>query len=75
MENNSPHPIFSADWMVEQIEKCKPALFQELIAFKRYKNGKIIIQEDGEIKALTPDEFQLRVDVYLNQKRSTEDKI
>jgi hypothetical protein len=65
MEENNPHPPFSADWIAAQIERCKPTLFKELIAFKRYKNSKIIIKEDGVIKALTPDEFALRVSTYL----------
>jgi hypothetical protein len=65
MEENNPHPPFSADWIAAQIERCKPTLFKELIAFKRYKNSKIIIKEDGVIKSLTPDEFALRVSSYL----------
>lgn len=70
MENNNPHPPFSADWIAAQIERCKPTLFKELIAFKRYKSSKIIIQEDGEIKSLTPDEFESRVEVYMSQRNS-----
>jgi hypothetical protein len=70
MENNNPHPPFSDDWIAAQIERCKPNLFKELIAFKRYKNSKIFIQEDGEIKSLTLEEFESRLEIYLSQRNS-----
>jgi hypothetical protein len=59
---------FSAEWMIDQIERCKPMKWKALIDFKRYKGTPIIIKEGDEILALTPDEFQERVDRYLAEQ-------
>jgi hypothetical protein len=38
-------------------------LFKELIAFQQYKNSKMIIQQDRETKAISPDEYETWVEV------------